>query len=104
MWMLMCMHANLCMYVVPLCQNALMKYWTLPTDTRGRMQHFWKAHSVELSTKEMMLDEDADALGLEEIPEMLSLLPDLAGKDVIELGAGIGYVARGLTLSLDLEC
>ena len=65
------------------------------------MQQFWKAHSVELSAKEMMLDDDADALGLEEIPELLSLLPDLAGKDVIELGAGIGFVATALTLSFE---
>ena len=41
--------------------------------------------------KEMMLDENAEKLGKQEIPELLSLLPELEGKDVIELGAGIGY-------------
>lgn len=55
------------------------------------MQKFWTVHSAEGSVKEMMLDENAEELGMEEIPEVLSLLPDLAGTDVIELGAGIGY-------------
>ncbi|KAI0226388.1 Phosphoethanolamine N-methyltransferase [Lamellibrachia satsuma] len=54
------------------------------------MQKFWTVHSAEGSVKEMMLDENAEELGMEEIPEVLSLLPDLAGTDVIELGAGIG--------------
>ena len=65
------------------------------------MLNFWKTHSVELSAKEMMLDDGADALSLEEIPELLPLLPDLTGKDVIELGAGIGYVTTALTLSFE---
>ena len=38
----------------------------------------------------MMLDSDAEELGKEEIPEVMSMIPDIAGMDVLELGAGIG--------------
>ena len=55
------------------------------------MRKYWRSHSNEGSVKEMMLDENAEKLGQQEIPELLSLLPELEGKDVIELGAGIGY-------------
>ena len=37
-----------------------------------------------------MLDSNAEELGKEEIPEVLSMLPDTSGMDVLELGAGIG--------------
>jgi len=63
------------------------------------MQHFWNAHSVEGSEKEMMLDDNAEVLGLEEIPELLSLLPELTGKDVIELGASIRYISSAFIVS-----
>ncbi|ESO11039.1 hypothetical protein HELRODRAFT_71964 [Helobdella robusta] len=54
------------------------------------MQNFWKEHSTKANEEEMMLDSDADTLGREEVPEILSLLPGLEGKSVLELGAGIG--------------
>ena len=40
----------------------------------------------------MMLDTDADRLGVKEIPEILSLLPRIDDQRVLELGAGIGYI------------
>lgn len=38
----------------------------------------------------MMLDEEAEKIGQEEVPEILGLLPELKGKRVLELGSGIG--------------
>ncbi len=43
-----------------------------------------------MSEKEMMLDDGAELLGKVEIPEILSMLPEYEGRDVLELGAGIG--------------
>jgi len=54
------------------------------------MHSYWKRHSKEASVKEMMLDSNAEELGKEEIPEILSMCPDTTGMDVLELGAGIG--------------
>ncbi len=54
------------------------------------MTTFWHQHSKNASTAEMMLDSKADELGVEEIPEILSMLPNFTNKNVIELGAGIG--------------
>ena len=94
--MLMIMPARLCMYAdLSECTGEILNSFT---DTRGRMQHFWNAHSVEGSEKEMMLDDDAEVLGLDEIPELLSLHPELTGKDIIELGAGIGYIFTAFTI------
>lgn len=55
------------------------------------MVNFWQEHSREASVKEMMLDTDADKISQQEGPEILDLLPDHEGKDILELGAGIGY-------------
>lgn len=57
---------------------------------RDEMKSFWTEHSKEATEEEMMLDSHAEQLGKEEIPEILSQLPDVAGMDVLELGAGIG--------------
>ncbi|XP_029917783.1 phosphoethanolamine N-methyltransferase 3-like isoform X2 [Myripristis murdjan] len=54
------------------------------------MTEFWKEHSKEATVEEMMLDPHAKELTKEELPEILSLLPCMAGKRVLELGAGIG--------------
>ena len=58
--------------------------------TRQDMHTYWRQHSKEASVKEMMLDSNAEELGKEEMPEILSMLPDTTGMDVLELGAGIG--------------
>ncbi|KAG0573103.1 hypothetical protein KC19_VG149100 [Ceratodon purpureus] len=44
----------------------------------------------------MMLDSEASKLDLEERPEILGLLPPFKGKDVVEVGAGIGRFTRKL--------
>ncbi|XP_063045662.1 phosphoethanolamine methyltransferase [Engraulis encrasicolus] len=57
---------------------------------RDSMTEFWKKHSQEATVEEMMLDSNAQELTEHELPEILSLLPSIADKDVLELGAGIG--------------
>ncbi|XP_005096334.1 phosphoethanolamine N-methyltransferase 3 isoform X2 [Aplysia californica] len=62
----------------------------MPAEVRQVMAAYWKEHSKQGSVEEMMLDNTAEELSKEELPEILSYLPEYAGKDVIELGAGIG--------------
>ena len=62
-------------------------------EVRQAMADFWKEHSKDASMEEMMLDQSAEELSKEELPEILSYLPDFTGKDVVELGAGIGSVS-----------
>ncbi|XP_028271801.1 phosphoethanolamine methyltransferase [Parambassis ranga] len=57
---------------------------------RSNMTEFWKEHSKAATVEEMMLDSRARELTQHELPEILSLLPSLAGCRVLELGAGIG--------------
>ncbi len=59
-------------------------------DVRNNMTQFWQAHSSHASLEEMTLDSHAETLSQLEIPEILDMLPDYTGKDVLELGAGIG--------------
>lgn len=61
-------------------------------SVRSEMREYWKEHSKESSAKEMMLDSKGELLVNAEIDEIMSYLPSLSGKDVIELGAGIGLV------------
>uniref|UniRef100_A0A8C1GP30 phosphoethanolamine N-methyltransferase n=1 Tax=Cyprinus carpio TaxID=7962 RepID=A0A8C1GP30_CYPCA len=63
---------------------------------RNMMTEFWKEHSKFATVEEMMLDTNAQELTQHELPEILSLLPSLAGSDVLELGAGIGRFTRHL--------
>ncbi|XP_078458513.1 uncharacterized protein LOC144937136 isoform X1 [Lampetra fluviatilis] len=58
--------------------------------SREEMTKFWKEHSQEATLEQMMLDSKASTLAEEEKPEILSLLPNLDGTDILELGAGIG--------------
>ncbi|MCO5574216.1 hypothetical protein L7F22_027998 [Adiantum nelumboides] len=57
---------------------------------RDLQRGFWKEHSTVLSVEAMMLDSQASKLDEEERPEILSSLPPIKGKSVVELGAGIG--------------
>ena len=59
-------------------------------DTRHLMSTYWNENSRDQSVEEMMLDENASNLTQFEHPEILSLLPNLKGQRVLELGAGIG--------------
>ena len=62
------------------------------SGVREAMTDFWEEHSQDASLEEMMLDTNAAELTKHELPEILSYLPSWEGKDVVELGAGIGYV------------
>ena len=59
-------------------------------QTREQMTEFWNKHSIAQSVEEMMLDSKAEVLTQHEQPEVLGMLPSVKGKDVLELGAGIG--------------
>ncbi|PIK59019.1 hypothetical protein BSL78_04046 [Apostichopus japonicus] len=54
------------------------------------MTKFWESHSHNASIEEMMLDTNASLISQEELPEVMALLPELKGKNVLELGGGIG--------------
>lgn len=59
-------------------------------QTRDQMTEFWNKHSMAQSVEEMMLDSKAETLTQHEHPEVMGMLPCIEGKDVLELGAGIG--------------
>ena len=68
---------------------------TFNRDTRAQVNRrtqieFWKENSKAATVEEMMLDSRARELTQHELPEILSVLPSLAGSRVLELGAGIG--------------
>nr|XP_046262807.1 phosphoethanolamine methyltransferase isoform X1 [Scatophagus argus] len=68
---------------------------------RRNMTEFWKEHSKGATVEEMMLDSRAKELTQQELPEILSMLPCLAGYKVLELGAGIGRYTRHLLTVAD---
>ena len=54
------------------------------------MLNYWNKHSADCSIQEMMLDTNAETISDQELPEILSVLPDYTGYNILELGAGIG--------------
>ncbi|WAR13637.1 PEAMT-like protein, partial [Mya arenaria] len=56
---------------------------------QNEMTSFWRAKPDPV-IENMLLDEKARDLSVEEMPEILSILPSWDGRDVVELGAGIG--------------
>ena len=56
------------------------------------MTKYWEEHSQDATLEEMMLDSSAQELCKDEETEIVSYLPYLKNKNVVELGAGIGYV------------
>ena len=54
------------------------------------MKDYWVKHSVNASIQEMLLDTNAEVISDSELPEILSILPSIKGKKILELGAGIG--------------
>ncbi|CAM8934026.1 unnamed protein product [Rhodiola kirilowii] len=57
---------------------------------REVQKSYWIEHTSDLTVEAMMLDSKAADLDKEERPEVISLLPPMDGKSVLELGAGIG--------------
>ncbi|KAM9833023.1 phosphoethanolamine methyltransferase isoform 1-T1 [Syngnathus typhle] len=70
-------------------------------NVRSTMTEFWKEHSREATVQEMMLDSRAVELTQQELPEILSMLPSLAGCRLLELGAGIGRYTSHLLKQAD---
>jgi len=66
---------------------------------RALQLNYWKEHSVIPSVEAMMLDSQASKLDQEERPEILSLLPPIKGKSIVELGSGIGRFTGHLAKS-----
>ena len=62
----------------------------VPIDDRQRIKDFWAKNSIMVNVKEMLLDTNAEALSNKELKEILSILPNLNGKNILELGSGIG--------------
>lgn len=63
------------------------------SEDRATMVTYWKRNSNP-NLESMMLDTNADKINRFEYPEILECLPDLDGKRVLELGAGIGRFTR----------
>ena len=63
-----------------------------PSTARDEMQQYWEQQTANLkpSVEAMMLDEGAAKIDQAERPEVLDMLPVLEGKDIVEMGAGIG--------------
>ncbi|KAJ1105988.1 hypothetical protein NDU88_003391 [Pleurodeles waltl] len=59
-------------------------------SARKSMTQFWEEHSKAATVEEMMLDSSARVLSAKEKPEIISMLPSIDGRTVLELGAGIG--------------
>lgn len=59
-------------------------------EERNKMLNYWNKHSADCSIQEMMLDTNAETISDQELPEILSVLPDYTGYNILELGAGIG--------------
>jgi phosphoethanolamine N-methyltransferase len=54
------------------------------------MLSYWEQY--EPSIESMMLSQDANELDRMEKDEILSYLPPIKGRSILELGSGIGYV------------
>ncbi|CAD6191834.1 unnamed protein product [Caenorhabditis auriculariae] len=64
---------------------------TMATDVRrDNFKNFWDKFSDKPDTNSMMLNHSADDLEASDRADILSSLPQLANKDVVDIGAGIG--------------
>jgi len=60
---------------------------------RVTMKQFWESvASGDPTLAQMIFYPDPATISESEIPEVLSLLPDIEKKDILDLGAGIGQV------------
>lgn len=58
------------------------------------MKRYWHEHSENASLEEMLLDKNAEELGRLDRDEIFNIIPCLNGKDIIEIGAGIGRLTQ----------
>jgi len=76
----------------------------LVDDMRRKMRKLWESvvsveHGLDALTQ-MIFYPNAAAIDELERPEVLSLLPDIERRDILELGAGIGQVFYAVFLPL----
>ncbi|KIH63696.1 hypothetical protein ANCDUO_06001 [Ancylostoma duodenale] len=57
---------------------------------RDSFKTFWDKYSDKPDTNSMMLNQTANDLEASDRAEILSSLPHLTNKDVVDIGAGIG--------------
>lgn len=57
------------------------------------MKNYWMGYSQNANLPKMLCDSGGAEISKEELPEVLGLLPDLTGKNVLELAGGVGLVA-----------
>ena len=58
--------------------------------TRSVMTEYWEEHADNLTADAMMLDDDSVLIDESDKAEVLAMVPDVEGKAVCEVGAGIG--------------
>jgi phosphoethanolamine N-methyltransferase len=71
-------------------QETLVQDGTTSSNHRAAQAKYWKEHSATATVEAMMLDSQAKIIDKQERPEVLGMLGSVAGKRVVELGAGIG--------------
>lgn len=64
------------------------------TTKRDTYKIFWDRYSDRPDIGSMMLNKNADELEESDRYDVLEFLPDVTGKDVVDIGAGIGYYFR----------
>jgi phosphoethanolamine N-methyltransferase len=72
----------------------LFIWFLVIAEVRQAMMSYWEQY--EPSLESMMLSQDANHLDRMEKDEILSYLPPIKGRSVLELGSGIGYVLKDL--------
>lgn len=58
------------------------------------MKNYWNQHSKNASNEEMLLDNNNNGLDKLDKDEIFSIIPCLNGKDILEVGAGIGRLSQ----------
>lgn len=71
-----------------------IEHFIVMIETRNEMKNYWIEHSINASIQEMFLDDSAEILDRLDKEEVLKVLPCLNGKDIVEIGAGIGRLTQ----------
>lgn len=68
---------------------------------RSSFKNFWSKFSHRCDNTVMMLNKSADEFEADDRADIISSLPDLHGKDIVDIGAGIGQEFPHFVLFLD---
>lgn len=84
----------------PVDQPHITKKDDSENETRTAMREYWDMHTSDgVSNDTMMLMTDASVIDAAEQEEIVSLLPDISGSALLELGCGIGRFTGTLAQS-----